>query len=103
VSAALPDYAFSPATRNVTITGGDLSGQDFAARLMFWLTQMRKTNAGFAFRLNGGSNRVFRIESSTNLASWATLATVTNATGQLDFLDASSAVARRFYRAAVLP
>jgi hypothetical protein len=103
ISAALSEYAFNPARRVVTISGGDWPGQDFTARLIFQLTQMRATNAGFAFRLSGGSNRVFRIESSTNLASWATLATVTNATGQLDFLDAPSANPRRFYRAAVLP
>src|SRR5207248_5612656 len=34
LSAVLKGYAFDPATRNVTLSGGDLAGQDFAASLI---------------------------------------------------------------------
>src|SRR5213075_425284 len=39
ISAVLMDYAFSPATRSATVTSNDVAGQDFAAQLMFLLTQ----------------------------------------------------------------
>jgi len=103
VSATLSDYAFSPATRDAAISGADLAGQDFLARLIFRLTRSHVTDGQFQFRLSGGSNRVFRIETSPDLDAWTPLSIVTNTTGQLDVFDPSTDNTSRFYRAALLP
>jgi hypothetical protein len=108
LTASKPGYEFLYMnwTNPAVVDWQDAFAKDFAAQpaqLAFLLTQMRMTNGGFAFRLGGGSNRVIRIEVSTNLANWATLTTVTNITSQLDFLDAPATNARRFYRAAIVP
>jgi len=102
ISAAHPAYTFIPFSRSAVVNDADLVGADFMANVIFHLTQPRATAQGFEFNLIGGSNRIFRIETSTNLATWTTLATVTNAGGQVDF-QTPSANAGRFYRAVLLP
>jgi hypothetical protein len=50
--------------------------------------------------LSGSPGQIYSIETAPDLGSWTPLATITNQTGTVDFLDESaSGAARRFYRA----
>jgi hypothetical protein len=56
--------------------------------------------AAFQFVINGASGQVLRVEAGTNLTSWTTIATVTNTTGSVLFIDETATnLSRRFYRA----
>ncbi|MBC8002622.1 MAG: carboxypeptidase regulatory-like domain-containing protein [Opitutaceae bacterium] len=103
VSASLTDYLFAPATRSSTVASANLSGQNFDGKFSVWMMQPAPTANGFRFTFSGGSNRVFRVESSTNLVNWETLAVVTNTTSLINLLDPASGNGPRFYRTAVLP
>ena len=62
------------------------------------------TNSEFTFILSGGAGRNYAIEGSTNLEYWAELTVVSNATGQVEFVDTTSSNSlTRFYRARILP
>jgi len=65
------------------------------------LVNSRLTGEGlFAFTLSGTPGLTYVIEVTTNLQQWASLAVLTNATGQTDFTDLTSSSSRlRFYRA----
>ena len=71
------------------------------------LVQAGYFNGHFQFRLNGGTDRKYRIDATTNLnnpAAWVSLRTNTAFGGTFDFIDASSpAVPPRFYRAVLVP
>ena len=103
ISASLTDYVFTPATRSSSVASAHVVGQNFDGKFTVWMTQPAPTADGFQFNFSGGSNRVFRVENSTNLVNWATLAFVTNTMGQINLFDPSAATGPRFYRAAVLP
>jgi hypothetical protein len=105
VTATKPDYDLQPMnfSNPIAVDWQNIASKNFEAQLAFLLTEMRQTNGGVAFRLQGGSNRVIRIEASTNLVNWVTIATVTNTTGKTDFVDAPFSTPLRFYRGALLP
>jgi hypothetical protein len=60
--------------------------------------------AGGQFQLlvTGSPAQQYLIETSTNLADWSALATVTNTTGSVIFSDPSPSGPVRFYRAKVV-
>jgi hypothetical protein len=53
----------------------------------------------FSFTLTGPTGQLVRIESSTNLLNWATMATLTNVSGSLPYIDPGASNVTRFYRA----
>ncbi len=58
------------------------------------------TNGAFAFTLSGVAGLVYALEFTTNFQAWTFLTWLTNTTGQVDFIDTTSAsVGLRFYRA----
>ena len=58
----------------------------------------RQSNA-MHFILSGTPGDVIRVEASTNLSSWQTIATLTNIIGVMNFVDPQAGVAsQRFYR-----
>jgi Concanavalin A-like lectin/glucanases superfamily/Immunoglobulin domain len=65
------------------------------------LVNSRTTAEGlFAFTLSGPPGLRYTIEATTNLQQWASLAVLTNTTGQADFTDTTSSAGRlQFYRA----
>lgn len=59
-------------------------------------------NSSYIFSLTGPSGYNYRVESSTNLLDWSTIAILVNTNGIVNFSDPSSTnTNRRFYRAAV--
>ena len=59
------------------------------------------TNSSPVFSLTGPSGYNYRVESSTNLVDWSTIAILVNTNGVVNFSDPSSTnTNRRFYRAA---
>jgi hypothetical protein len=63
------------------------------------LTSTLRQNNQFSFSINGPAGQVVRVESSTNLASWSTISTLTNSTGTLQFTDPAASNVQRYYRA----
>jgi hypothetical protein len=59
---------------------------------------------GFRLNLVGEVGTAYRFEASSNFAAWTPLATLTNYSGTLEYIDAgASGFVRRFYRAVPLP
>jgi sugar lactone lactonase YvrE len=58
-----------------------------------------RTNGELSFTLLSQTNRAVEIQASTDLASWPTLATLTNLLGTLAFTETNSTSNFRFYRA----
>jgi hypothetical protein len=61
----------------------------------------RQPDGNLRFTVNGGAGQVFRVLANTNpaSASWTTLATLTNASGSLQYTDTTATnFPRRFYR-----
>jgi len=59
-------------------------------------------NGLFSLTVNGSAGAVYAIEGSPDVAAWTEIGTVSNATGQVDFIDpASGTNAFKFYRARV--
>jgi hypothetical protein len=89
VAIANPTGTKTSAEAVLTVTGSPL------------LVNARMTAEGlFAFTLSGTAGLAYVIEETTNLQQWASLAVLTNATGQTDFTDLTSSSSRlRFYRA----
>jgi uncharacterized delta-60 repeat protein len=57
------------------------------------------SDARFSFTIIGGASRTFSIQTSSNLANWTDLQTVTPASASFEFIDPSpGSEARRFYR-----
>jgi len=86
--------------------GGSVVSATAALTVLFpptLIPQHMATNGRFAFSLLGNTNAAFQVEVSTNLASWSFLATVTNTTGQVQFIAPSDSHSRVFYRARLLP
>lgn len=62
------------------------------------------TGGYFGFTLSGPAGYNYNIESSAGLSNWATLSTLSNATGLVPFMDSNTpALLPRFYRAKLLP
>ena len=62
------------------------------------MTSKARWNDGqFQLRLQSEVGRVIEVQSSTNLTTWTNLLTLTNATGEIPFMDAETNQ-RRFYR-----
>ena len=59
---------------------------------------------GFLLNLVGEVGTAYRFEASSNFAAWTALATLTNYSGTLEYIDAgASGFVRRFYRAVPVP
>lgn len=54
-------------------------------------------------RLEGGANRQYRLEVSTDLQQWSILYTGSSADGEIVVIDPATGVSARFYRAVLLP
>lgn len=63
------------------------------------LSPQRLGGGQFQFTLSGERGQGFDILASTNLQSWATIATLTNTTGTTNFTDPTTGLKGRFYRA----
>lgn len=63
------------------------------------LTAPRLVGANFEFNFQALSNRVYRVETSTNLTNWVTLRTISNAPGNVLVRDTNAPPPQRFYRA----
>ena len=62
------------------------------------------TSGYFGFMLSGPAGFNYNIDSSADLSNWATLSTISNATGLVPFVDSNTpAFSPRFYRAKLLP
>jgi hypothetical protein len=76
-------------TVNVAVTG-----------VVVLTNPLRQPDGLFHFTVVGPAGQVLRIEATTNLTGWATIATITNVTGTFEFTDTASLNFRhRFYRA----
>jgi hypothetical protein len=72
-------------------------GQAPVAMLM--VNPQRLGDGSFRFTVTSAIDQAFRVEATTNFTAWATLATLTNATGSLPFTDpAATGLPRRYYR-----
>jgi hypothetical protein len=63
------------------------------------LAAPRRNGTNFEFNLPVQSNRVYRIQTSTNLTNWVTWRTVSNAAGNVLIRDTNAPPPGRFYRA----
>jgi len=62
-----------------------------------------RTNGQFTFTLLSQAGSAVEIQTSTNLLSWTTLATLTNVIGTLPFTNPTAWFNQRFYLAQQLP
>ncbi len=62
------------------------------------LTAPRWNGTNFEFTFSTQTNRIYRVEVSTNLVNWTTLRSVTNVVGAQLFRDTNAPLTRRFYR-----
>jgi hypothetical protein len=64
------------------------------------LSQPTRDGVGyFHFTVNSSPGLAFRVEATTNLTSWATLASLTNTSGTLNYTDTNAPTQlHRFYR-----
>ena len=63
-----------------------------------------QANGQFGMTLTGPVGQRFAIQVSPDLSNWTTVATVTNTTGTVPYVDpASASLSGRFYRAMILP
>jgi hypothetical protein len=91
------------------LAGGywDVDNARLTETLLPALSDSRTTNGQFGFTLQGQPGVVFEIMATTNLAlpisNWTSLGTLTNTTGTVPFLDSSTSINHRFYRAHQLP
>jgi hypothetical protein len=56
----------------------------------------------FQFTLRGLSNDVYAVQATSNFTAWATLATITNITGQVQWTDPNPVFFYRFYRVEIV-
>jgi hypothetical protein len=62
------------------------------------------TNGKFGFTLSGDPGFNYAIEATTNFSTWTNLAILTNAFGEVPFLDTNNVPLRyRAYRARLIP
>jgi hypothetical protein len=94
----------SSGNRFLSFTDGTVArlGDDGTASLSFSLVGRSPT--GPSFLLTGPPGKVWLIQTSSNLTTWALYGVVTNNSGGLQFNDPAGGQARaRFYRAVPLP
>jgi len=105
----LPARGFQdPPNQLTTITGSTGQTVNFVAQPFSnappVLGQISWSGTQFQFYLSGISGRMYRIDVSTNLSTWAPVITNTAFGGGFQFNDPNaSAYSRRFYRALLLP
>ena len=63
------------------------------------LTAPKRTGTNFEFNFTALSNRVYRVQTSTNLTNWTTWRTISNATGNVLVRDTNAPLTGRTYRA----
>jgi len=67
------------------------------------LSPQRPAAGPFTCTISSQQGQHLEILASTNLSTWATLATLTNSTGTTNFIDSAAGLDKRFYRAHQLP
>jgi uncharacterized repeat protein (TIGR03803 family) len=68
----------------------------------FVLAVIPSADGSFHIQFDGVVGYNYQLETSTNLADWSSVGTVSNETGQVQFLDANqSKAARKFYRVGI--
>jgi len=92
---------FNPVNRDVTL-GPDATNINFALNPVQITSATLTTNSSLRLSFLGGPGRTYRVEVSTNLAAWQTLATNIAATnGAFEFIDnRTNTFPVRFYRTA---
>ena len=63
------------------------------------LAAPRRAGTNFDFNFTAQTNRVYRVQTSTNLTNWVTLRSVSNVMGNTLFRDTNAPTPGRFYRA----
>ena len=63
------------------------------------LAAPRRTGTNFDFNFTAQTNRIYRVQTSTNLTNWVTLRSVSNVVGNTLFRDTNAPPSGRFYRA----
>jgi subtilisin family serine protease len=87
-----------PSLNGKCVTGGRLNVRK-ALSPVLTLAMLPAADNSFSIRVSGGPNRLFTVESSTNLLNWSSIATnTTSATGTCDFNDPGLSP-KLFYRA----
>ena len=85
---------------NVTLAAGDGAGHTGLSNPFNVLPTLgiSQTGGGFQVSIAGSPGEIYNLMASTNLINWQTIATVTNVTGTVDFLDPiSTNFNQRFY------
>ena len=109
-----PTIAQSPSTQTVVVVVSDNGVPNMSATQSFDVTVTRPvkpslnfasiTNDQFMFKINGDAGPDYTIQFSTNLVSWATIATVSSPTLPYFWADSNLAASGfRFYRALLGP
>ena len=96
----------SSANRFMSFAHGTVArlGTDGSAPNAFLITPANSPASGPKLSLQSKPLQAWQIQTSTNLSTWSTLFTITNASGAFQFNDPSLRTARiRFYRAVPLP
>ncbi len=89
--------------QSVLISGGNQTANFVVQPLPPALSQPKLLSGQFQFTLTGYDARSYRIEASTNCATWTSLGTNQTAGGTLSFADPNTpSFKRRFYRAVVV-
>ena len=74
-------------------------GADEVTVLPTLLSPQRQGNGQFLIRVLGEVGLNYKLQASTNLTSWTSLATNTASSSAVDFTDTPGARSRRHYRA----
>ncbi len=96
-------------TPSIELAGGywDVDNVRLVETTALNLVHPANTSGQLQFTVQSEPNVVFQILATTNLSlpvtNWTHLATLTNTTGSLPYVDQSTALARRFYTAQQLP
>jgi hypothetical protein len=62
-----------------------------------------QSSTGFEFIIQGDGNSSFNVQQSMDLATWSSIATLTDSAAQVSFTDTNNTGAYQFYRARLLP
>ena len=100
------DPAFTPAAGETDFDGQSRRfggrvdiGADEVTVLPTLLSPQRQGNGQFLIRVLGEVGLNYKLQASTNLTSWTSLATNTASSSAVDFTDTPGARSRRHYRA----
>jgi hypothetical protein len=67
------------------------------------LMNPHQSSTGFEFIIQGDGNSSFNVQQSMDLATWSSIATLTDSAAQVSFTDTNNTGAYQFYRARLLP